>query len=803
MELKDQLLLEDDLVLQGIDRYTNSTKAAKDQGRGADTGYGQRLLITLIKPISESIKEFCEGGARKHGKYKKLLQGMDYDSVAYITLKTILNKLHIPRTVTQVALDIGLFVEDEQRFSAFKEMNPEYYATIMQDFNKKNTKAYRHMRNVLAVTSKKKGLKWDSWSKDYRLGIGSALLEQVLRTTDLVSVTKKKLKNNKYSYILIATPEAISWIESYNEYTSLLHPYTKPCIIQPDDWTGLNSGGYWSEAMRQRTPFVKGLSGSEQRFVEDHNLSEVYSAVNAMQKTPWQVNTEVLDVLRTLWNKNVPVGLPKKEPVDIPKFRVDTKPKDMDKETFEEFLSWKAAVSQLYTDEISRASRAYEVSRVIQMAANYSQYESIWFVYQCDFRGRVYASSSGLNPQGADFNRALLKFKEGKVLGQNGLYWLAVHGANTFGVDKVSFDDRVDWVMDNIDNIIRVKDDPISSTDFWGEADYPYMFLAFCLEYAEAVYSPDTFKSHLPVGMDGSCNGLQNFSALLRDKVGGAATNLIPSNKPADIYQQVADRALERIKEMPHSDERTEWLAFANKHGGISRKIAKRPVMTLPYGSTKYACFGFVVDAILDLDREFFKDINKAASYFNDVLWDSISDIVVSAREAMTWLQDIAKATATKNLPVWWVNPVGFPVYQAIKKTSSQSIRTSLMGGIRLRLRKETSSISPEKQIQGIAPNFVHSLDSAHMMLTINAASEMGVTNFSMIHDDFGTHASDVEMFREIIRTCFVRMYKDNDPLQDLYLTTAMSLQDGDIPPVPDSGDLDLNSILDSEYFFA
>lgn len=803
MELKDQLMLEDDLVLQGVDRYLHNAKSAQDQGRGADTGYGQRLLVNLIRPVSEEIDEFCSNSARKFGKYKTLIKTMDTEVVAYIALKTVLNKLHVARTVTQVALDIGLYLEDEQRFAAFKDMNPEYYSVIMKDFNRKNTKAYRHMRNVLAVTSKKKGLKWDSWSKDMRLGVGSAILDQIVKATDLIRIDKKKLRNNKFSFVVVATPEAVEWVESFNEYSSLLHPYTKPCIIEPDDWSGLSNGGYWSEAMRQRNPFIKGLSGSEHKFVEDHDLSQCYRAVNAMQKTPWQVNPDVLSVLQDVWTKNLAVGLPKKEPVDIPKFRVDTKPKDMDEATFKEFLAWKAEVSQLYTDEISRASRSYEVARVISMAKNYSQYDSIWFVYQCDFRGRVYASSSGLNPQGADFNRALLRFKEGKVLGQNGLYWLAVHGANCFGVDKVSFDDRVEWVMDKIQLIQNTKADPVSTIDFWGEADYPYMFLAFCLEFADAVYDPDNFVSHIPVGMDGSCNGLQNFSALLRDEVGGRATNLLPAEQPADIYQQVADRALERIKAMPMSDLRTEWLAFADKHGGISRKIAKRPVMTLPYGSTKYACFGFVVDALLDLDREFFKDMNAAASYFNDVLWDSIGDVVVSARSAMDWLQQIAKLTASKNLPVWWVNPAGFPVYQAIKKKTGYQIRTALMGDTRLRLNKDTNDISMEKQMQGVAPNFVHSLDSAHMMLTVNNAEAHGITNFSMIHDDFGTHAADVEHFRGIIRSTFVTMYKEHDPLYDLYLTTALATSDKDVPPIPDSGDLNLDDILDSEYFFA
>ncbi len=801
MELKDQLLLEDDLVLKGADRYLSSTKSTQDKGRGADTGYGQRLLINLVKPLAQEITEFCETGARKHGKYRKLVKPIPAETAAYITIKTVLNNLHKERTTTQVAMDIGLYIEDEQRFAAFKELNPEYYNVIMKDFKRKNTKAYRHMRNVLAVTSKKKGLAWDEWSKETRLGVGSMLLDQLIKATDLIRVDKKKLKSNKFSFAVVPTPEALEWITGYNEYASLLHPYTKPCVIQPDEWTGINSGGYWSEPMRHRNPFIKGLSTSEQKFVEDHDMTDVFHAVNAIQNTEWQVNTDVLHVIKQVWENDLPIGLPKKEPIDIPRFHDDTKPKDMDEATFKEFLKWKVSVAQLYTDEVARSSKAFEVARVISMAQSYAQYDAMWFVYQCDFRGRLYASSSGLNPQGADYNKALLKFNKGVPLGDNGLYWLAVHGANCFGVDKVSFDDRVQWVTDNLQYIEATKIDPMALTDFWGEADKPYMFLAFCLEYAEAVYDPD-YVSYLPIGMDGSCNGLQNFSALLRDIIGGAATNLLPSDKPSDIYQQVADRALELIRALPHSDHRTEWLAFVDKHG-LSRKIAKRSVMTLPYGCTKYACFGFIADAVKDIDADFFKDSNKSCAYLTDVLWDAIADTVVAAKDAMTWLQTIAKITSERNLPVWWVNPIGFPVYQSAKKMDSKQIRTSLMGGMRLRLNKETTTISTEKQMQSIAPNFVHSLDSAHMLLTVQDAVNNGITDFAMIHDDFGTHAGNVELFRHSIKSAFVSMYTDHEPLNDIYITTALSVPDGVVPPLPDSGDLDIKEVMYSEYFFA
>jgi DNA-directed RNA polymerase len=55
--------------------------------------------------------------------------------------------------------------------------------------------------------------------------------------------------------------------------------------------------------------------------------------------------------------------------------------------------------------------------------------------------------------------------------------------------------------------------------------------------------------SGLPVAQDGSCNGLQHFSALLRDEIGGKAVNLIPGDVPEDVYQRIADKVLSKLEE--------------------------------------------------------------------------------------------------------------------------------------------------------------------------------------------------------------------------------------------------------------
>ena len=132
----------------------------------------------------------------------------------------------------------------------------------------------------------------------------------------------------------------------------------------------------------------------------------------------------------------------------------------------------------------------------------------------------MYPLPAYVNPQGNDLGKALLLYAEGKPLGTNGGYWLAIHGANIFGNDKVSFQECVEWVYKNTNLIVETAKDPMATLEWWGnQADKPYGFLAFCFEWAEYVASDYTenYVSYIPIAMDGTCNGLQHFSAMLKD----------------------------------------------------------------------------------------------------------------------------------------------------------------------------------------------------------------------------------------------------------------------------------------------
>jgi DNA-directed RNA polymerase len=58
-----------------------------------------------------------------------------------------------------------------------------------------------------------------------------------------------------------------------------------------------------------------------------------------------------------------------------------------------------------------------------------------------------------LNHVGDDLSRGLLMFGEKRALGERGLRWLKIHLANLAGFDKGSFDERVKWVDDHMEDI--------------------------------------------------------------------------------------------------------------------------------------------------------------------------------------------------------------------------------------------------------------------------------------------------------------------------------------------------------------
>lgn len=808
--IEDQLALEQRMVADGIERFNAAQQAAEENGRGAETAYARRLIQTHLVALEQGIQEFLDTKqAVRMGKVRKLLDGIDPAKVAYFLLRGVFTFWMAQNPIQNVVTAIGRMVEDELRFSRFRAAHKDYYEAVLEDFKRKGTKDYRRMHRVLTFKANEAQDGWNPWNQEERAMVGSKLVDILMARTELV---KRELIRHggrgKDIMVLVPTEEALSWIHKHTEHVSMLDPFLMPCIVEPDQWTAFDQGGYYSAELRAQTRMVLNATKQYERILRKSDLSEVLTAVNRIQSTPWRVNKQVFAVMRDVWNKNLRIGMPPSEPYQIPACPLppDLKKADMNEQQMEEFMNWKSEAAYLHTAERERISKCFQVARSIRMAAEYEQYEQFWFVYQCDFRGRMYAATAGFNPQGSDTSKALLEFSNGKPLGKDGLYWLMVHGANCFGYDKDTFDGRVQFIKDKHNEIVAVAEDPLNNRSVWADADTPWQFLAFCLEYANAVRDPENFVSHLPIAMDGSCNGLQHFSAMLRDSVGGTATNLVPMSKPADIYTAVAKVCTSKLQEKDDALSAL-WVQFCNEYGkgAIPRKLAKKPVMTLPYGSTQRACTDSIYQFVFDTNKTYFKDKAgitsfTAALHLTPILWESIGDVVIAARAAMDWIRKSAGLIAKEGMPLLWHTPTGWPVLQASYKIETRQIDTQICGRVQLRIGRITDELDLQRMKNGASPNFVHSMDASHLVKTVHLMPEG--TSFAMIHDSYGCHAADIPALGNAIRTAFLGLYTAFDPLADL--RTELSEGTGvALPELPSRGDLDLSQVLASRYFFA
>lgn len=129
--------------------------------------------------------------------------------------------------------------------------------------------------------------------------------------------------------------------------------------------------------------------------------------------------------------------------------------------------------------------------------------DGFYYPHNLDFRGRAYPMHPYLNHLGSDLCRGILEFAEGRPLGKAGLHWLKIHLANLYagGVDKLSYDGRISFTENHLDDIFDSADRPLEAKRWWLGAEDPFQCLAACINLAEALRSssPETTISYTPV----------------------------------------------------------------------------------------------------------------------------------------------------------------------------------------------------------------------------------------------------------------------------------------------------------------
>ncbi|XP_071377598.1 DNA-directed RNA polymerase, mitochondrial isoform X2 [Centroberyx affinis] len=591
--------------------------------------------------------------------------------------------------------------------------------------------------------------------------------------------------------------------------------YVIPMLCPPVPWISTKFGAY----LLTPTKLMRSGDGATQHELlleKCQNLDPVVDSLNQLGTCAWRINNPLLDIIISIFNdrgsEKLDIPPPLSEAPKVPHFN----PQDPSYNATEkahmkrEVITAKKKCSEMHS---LRMDALYKLS-----IANHIRDEVFWFPHNMDFRGRTYPCPPYFNHLGSDVTRAILLFAEGKPLGPKGLDWLKIHLVNLTGLKKrSSLQGRLEYANSIMEDILDSADNPLNGKKWWMNADEPWQALACCMEIANAVRSPDPthFSSHFPVHQDGSCNGLQHYAALGRDVIGATSVNLVPCDVPQDVYSGVA----QQVEEFRVQDAERGLKIAQVLEGFISRKVVKQTVMTVVYGVTRYGGRLQIEKRLKEID-EFPKEyVWDASHYLVRQVFSSLTEMFTGTRKIQDWLTDSARLISKSGCTVEWVTPLGLPIIQPYHRTRNQVLK-STMQLINLQISHDAKE-RPDtvKQKNAFPPNFIHSLDSTHMMLTALHCYSAGLT-FVSVHDCFWTHALTVDTMNKVCREQFVALHSQ-PILQELsnfllqkYCSGLLSEVKNKkyleyrrllmlLAKVPQTGDFDLQQVKDSTYFFS
>ena len=718
--------------------------------------------------------------------------------------------------------------------------------------------------------------------KDVVLGIGNVMLGLFLRHKyiDIYRDAAYSVHNQAAPHIIEAMPSISTLWENIPEDTGT--KLLKATSVSPIPKISKLYQGHGRPILKRVNDTIR--SDFLEAIQEDFDYIR---GVNLAQGTGWRINNVVLDILldnegelyveegvRTFKGS----ALRRKEALEKLK-KKDHTPADVARFNMESEL-WEAERTVLKGISKNMVTRTVLTkAKALRDTTRFYQYVEL------DFRSRLYYQESFLNFQGNDMARGLLLFAEGKPLGTSGFRWLARHiaasynqdydiakipdwadkrykgileeqGLESISVDKMTFEDREMWVWENLPLIKK------GSEELCMEAEKPISFLAACIEWELAAGDPE-FISHLPIPIDGSCNGYQHSGAIAKDSTTGSLVSLIDQDMQADLYVIAAQKLMER---MP--DFFAQRPDMKMKH--IRKGIAKRGTMTRAYsaGSSTMA-INMYEDCYAEGYTTKFNITMSDCFALAGELCKVIDEVCPGATQTMKFLQGIAKfelgeftkydaegnkVTTAKSKKLHaekhkllkiserdskdqerleeiqsffdgcetkctygngaqhmeWVTPSGFSVlYECFIQANELKITSSIPGytggeakqpgRIKHVLRMDTNIPDIRGFQAGIAPNYIHSQDASHMSIIMSNWDLSG--SFGCVHDSFSVHAGLVDDLASLTRQAFVAMYDTEDTygvLVDGLLSCSMNF-DFKIPPL---GDLDLNGIVNSRYFF-
>ena len=638
-----------------------------------------------------------------------------------------------------------------------------------------------------------------------------------------------------------------------------------PMFIPPLQRTkAQHGGGYLTQSGQIKNPLIRNNNNDEMFKIKRFEPSDAaISNINRLQQTSWKINERITDTcMRMLYDR---VGeFVTKIQINESKYgyQIDYNGK-FPEFSFSQIAEWMETM--------------WIASDIMQ-----SEAKRFWHAWCFDWRGRMYPCSNLLSPQGDDLSRGLLLFGEKENLNESGWKWMRraigrfyegrepqqiefnEHGIFKWGEIELSQQDCSVWndiqqklstkSWKNIDAVFEdpemnqlllrvltaVVEDPLANQSIWAEGDVfrkkaeGFQRLAISQAYVAALNELNNGNKSpavsIPIVLDASSNIYQHAAILTQDSEMAKAVNVLPneSNLPSDVYAKVADCVREMWeKENPFLAMGIQGeLLESIMDTALDRSIAKKPVMTIGYGSKpdrihstllthnkeqsgilEWAPFNpeDLSELTPEEERQIWNEypeendrskflVYKMIAHPNSTLGElrdriprhkqqdvakaiiksfvgAIDEVLGGHSELKDTLESsrllVSQALEEPNYTTWVLND-GSTIRNIVHtKTKPRStmpwVGTNLSEQIRFSILLQSEKRDAGKEKRGLPPNFVHSIDAGHMRNFIEEFSnKCGAGMIWSVHDAFGSHPNHVDSLHAIVTKTFFSTHQSS-----------------------------------------
>ena len=772
-QIDEQVELERDAIRQGLKRLQDQTLKLEDQNYGSATIYGissiQSLLPRIIKRIDDTNLKIHKGTfGHTFRDIHRYLKDIDSPSAAVIACKITFDKVFGYKDgcnlVTNVCESIGHAIEDECQMRHYETHAPGLLNTLKKNYWHKSIGTHQKLVVIKTLMNRYEVKQWTTWGRIIRIKLGSWLLDCIIESSQWF-MKQSIRQGRKTSIFVVPTPEFMDIKDEVMANAELFAPLAWPMLVPPKDWTNESPGGYILNEVMHGHDLVR--HGNSHCIQGETPLA----FLNKIQKVSYRCNPFTVNVAEVLQEKGTSIGkfLPIIDYVSPPK------PVDIatNKDARKAYRRDAAEVNNKRAAAFKRSCRTRMTMEAVQRFKNRERFYIPW---SFDYRGRAYPIPAFLTVQDTDFGKSLLISADEAYITESGKKWLAFQVATTFGLDKSTMSERLDWVNNNIPLITRVATEPIDNIGDWEAADEPWQFLAACEEYYAVVTKQTRQHTRLFVATDATCSGLQILAGLARDRKTAELVNVLPSERPQDAYKVVAEKAKPFVP--------------VSIHKAWDRKCVKRTVMTIPYNAKPFSNRSYIRDALKEKGLEISKE---DLTFTVKAVRDAMHKIVPGPMNVMKWIEtEVSKAIKRGVIELEWCTPSGFIVNQRIMTKEKKDIRLQLLGECRLKIAVDKTKADLSRHRAATAPNLIHSLDASLLHLSVSRFDKP----IALIHDSVLTRSVDMDELSAIIRETYMHLFAERD-----YLTDFASQIGAETKP-PIIGDLQPESVIDSTYFF-